>query len=139
MDAPYPLALALLGLARAVLEGGDVDRARSLSEEASSAAAASRLSHLVTAASISQAEGALAKDDAVTAAKVLRVARRGARRRGDALSTARCCYHLGQLARVGGQLPRAAALHDEALALRAAAGDRAGVAESLEAPTPRVR
>ena len=51
----------------------------------------------------------------------------------DAAATARVTYHLGELARAGGALAEAASLHHKALTRRHEVGDRAGVAESLEA------
>lgn len=133
MGAPYPLALAVFCLARAVFGGGDLDRARSLFEEALAVAAAARLGHLMTVALIGQAEVALAQGHTDAAVKLLKLARSRARQRGDALATAGCSYHLGQLARARGHPQRAGSFHDEALALREGVGERAGVADSLEA------
>ncbi|HEV2810852.1 MAG TPA: LuxR C-terminal-related transcriptional regulator [Acidimicrobiales bacterium] len=133
MSAPYPLAMALLVGAGAVLEEGDPEAARALFEEASTVATRAHLSHLTTAARIGRGQVALTRGDVTSARRLFDLARTRARLRGNATVAADGSYHLGQLARTRGHLRRAASLHDEALALRDKTGDRAGVAESLEA------
>lgn len=133
MGAPYPLAMALLALARARLEQGDPHGAEALLQEASVVAARGRLNHLLSAIHIGRGQVAMTLGDDIAARKWLNSARHRAQNRGNPTATALTFHHLAQLARARGHLHRATALHHDALVLRDRSGDQAGVVDSLEA------
>ena len=133
MGAAYPLAMALLTLARARLEQGDPHWAEALFQEASVVAARARLNHLLSAIHIGRGQVAMAIGDDIAARKWLNSARHRAQNRGDPTATALTFHHLALLARARGHLHRATALHHDALVLHDQSGEQAGVADSLEA------
>jgi DNA-binding CsgD family transcriptional regulator len=133
MQAPYPLARCLLGLARVVLDEGDSRGARTLLDEAMGVAGGGELNHLVASALEALGEVATTEGDVVAAHDMF----------DEALALARLCqnktviaasqHHLGRLARAQGDLENSASLHHQALVLRGQIDDRAGLADSLEA------
>jgi tetratricopeptide (TPR) repeat protein len=132
LGAPYPLAEALLGLARVLLDDRRARAAQVLFEEVARVARRGRLHHLAAALEGS-AEVMGELNDAASARALLEDALAVARQHGDRGGGARSTYHLAVLARGDGDLERATLLHQEGLRQRHQIGDRAGVLDSLEA------